>query len=1106
MKKYFKDLAYILTLAFLMGLLVGTFLVWGYAQTSTGFLVNLTASNVIYFNENQSNASQGNWNETFTSPGNRTYWINVQNITVIDAKLNFSGYDIFENRSNSTVGFVTAVSFGQASNIPNSRSICKDGAGKLHIVWRYSTTTLYYANSSDNGTTWGINTNFYGGSSTSVSTKNWASISCDGNNITVGYEDETADDTIIGISTNNGATWTWSNPVMTDVSARVYVERRGQRIYAIFRRESGGTAFFNSTDGGTSWGSIANITGYVEPAMAVDGNGSATDRIYVLAYGTADYDYYFLKSNNSGANWTTPIDIMNPTSLDMDWASITFNGSNIYVSGDAYEDERLYFTNSTDYGDTWTNEVNLINLSNTSSATDYPSSITIDDKGNPVIVFVTNITNQYLDIGYIRHNGTAWSGVTYLTNNTEGNHWVTIPYTYYNDYRIHYLWRSGTPTTYNMRYGYFYWGYPNNSYLDVSGDGDAEWSFSGEFSQTNNQTSNFSSELNSYLSTCSLDSSGNCAVPFVLHSDRPGTMRITGINITSSYNITQLFTQQFSSESKMLNANMTRTTTVNSTSQSSRTNFTTSGFYLNNSGNAPVSCTLNGTSGTISSSTNSCNITLSIIRNGKFGNYTLIFDKGVIFRPMVATNWTQDTSQTMEAGSYPSYIKGKVRGNNSDSVAYQNIIYNSSNLDEEKRPGWECNISSGVLGISANSENWTSDYTMFCNKTGMITKLDAGDEILDPAFNSVKFANSSGWNYNTTWYYWISNISLNNTDELVNYSNIYWQNRLDGADFNYSGNISNGTATTVNFNSIVNASTKYRTGVVNVTEEEVLESATNYENDVNLTAPSGLDTSFRNDYYKSIYVNVTLNSSYTNFDLYWWNGVAWEKKTSVAFYNFTIDTNRNWATFYANISSATEHYSVSSSAPVTVPEAPEGGSGKTKVIITGQNFTIEQPDFNLFGSPGGQLITWITIKNTFSRVATPDFTCVNGNYSIDFCKNVWFGEMEITEGKAQFKVYEIPAGTTSKIPMFLILPEEEGIWTEAFFIKVEIEGQEQLATVTVSVSPFWGVVGQGINWFQGSTVFLNMRIPNSFIVLILSLIIIFLVIIILRELKKYGRK
>jgi len=74
--------------------------------------------------------------------------------------------------------------------------------------------------------------------------------------------------------------------------------------------------------------------------------------------------------------------------------------------------------------------------------------------------------------------------------------------------------------------------YPNSPYLDASGDGDKEWSYTGEFNQTNNRTANFSSEINSYLSTCTPDANGNCDVPLILHSDTAGKIQVSDINVT----------------------------------------------------------------------------------------------------------------------------------------------------------------------------------------------------------------------------------------------------------------------------------------------------------------------------------------------------------------------------------------------------------------------------------------------------------------------------------------------------------------------------------------------------------------------------------------------
>jgi hypothetical protein len=74
---------------------------------------------------------------------------------------------------------------------------------------------------------------------------------------------------MVAISTTSGATWTWKNPVTSDVyggdytggdgKGGVLVERRGQKIYIVYlNRSTGGDYtinFLNSSNGGTTWSS-----------------------------------------------------------------------------------------------------------------------------------------------------------------------------------------------------------------------------------------------------------------------------------------------------------------------------------------------------------------------------------------------------------------------------------------------------------------------------------------------------------------------------------------------------------------------------------------------------------------------------------------------------------------------------------------------------------------------------------------------------------------------------------------------------------------------------------------------------------------------------------
>jgi len=80
--------------------------------------------------------------------------------------------------------------------------------------------------------------------------------------------------------------------------------------------------------------------------------------------------------------------------------------------------------------------------------------------------------------------------------------------------------------------------YPHNAYIDVGNDGDKDWEFSGEFNQSDNRTTDFTSEIQDYLDSCSSDSDGYCTVPLVHGSDRAGILEASDleINYTVTFN------------------------------------------------------------------------------------------------------------------------------------------------------------------------------------------------------------------------------------------------------------------------------------------------------------------------------------------------------------------------------------------------------------------------------------------------------------------------------------------------------------------------------------------------------------------------------------------
>jgi len=387
----------------------------------------------------------------------------------------------FKAGESAKFGFdSTVINTTQATNqvgyLPSNRVICKDGAGILHVAWRYNDTLVAYANSSD-GVTWNANITFIDGSI--FYTRFWPHISCDGNNITVAYNDDSLDDLMVAISTNNGATWTWKNPITSSVGYYVAIERRGQRIYIVYTNSTTGSTgaimFINSSDGGNTWGSIAGLNTptvimlpgvspyyMIYPSMAVNGSGSSTDKIYVVAKSDFNNYIYFVNSTNAGTSWGAYIGIM--TDHTFDYPSITFSGSNLFVTSNYHASSNydIYFTNSTNEGISWTSDYTL----ETAGTTMYPSVTT--NSINPWVFWQDNNVNANSDIAYVRYNGTAWKSKVFVTNNNLGNGLVNTPYKYYNDGKIHFIWENGTGLTRQLMYDYVDIAHINNcSVLDI---------------------------------------------------------------------------------------------------------------------------------------------------------------------------------------------------------------------------------------------------------------------------------------------------------------------------------------------------------------------------------------------------------------------------------------------------------------------------------------------------------------------------------------------------------------------------------------------------------------------------------------------------------------
>lgn len=383
-------------------------------------------------------------------------------------------FSMFTIKTNAQTIVGSTTGFPYSSNL---RTICRDGAGNIHVVWLYDSGTVKYANSTNNGTSWTATTL---ASADSGHTFDTLSISCYDNNVTIAFENIDgnadcyyADDTIdVYQSTDNGGTFTKKTSILItywhgfyeEFNFKCYidptivgqVESRGNRIYVGYSCDPGfgydPFCFDLSTDSGNSWseqyvtyGISGALPDYKESSMVVDGIGDSSDQIYIAATTGSDY-IAFSYSTDSGATFNGPNQVMSSSSNN---PSITFSSSNIYVT--AQNSGQIFFTNSTDSGATWSNLERIDEVSE-GYASQTPS-VTIDQNGYPIIFWEQNDPNENYDIVYRNFTEAwAWGDITGVTNDNLGNQHVNTPYKMFASDRIDFVYRNGT-NPYVITYG-----------------------------------------------------------------------------------------------------------------------------------------------------------------------------------------------------------------------------------------------------------------------------------------------------------------------------------------------------------------------------------------------------------------------------------------------------------------------------------------------------------------------------------------------------------------------------------------------------------------------------------------------------------------------------
>lgn len=165
--------------------------------------------------------------------------------------------------------------------------------------------------------------------------------------------------------------------------------------------------------------------------------------------------------------------------------------------------------------------------------------------------------NCYYEFGLYNYTSSGYDVIThYDYGYTRGDSDITFNITVPNNYQKNnlmkayvkvYLFYDNPAQNSSVKYGFnpiltlsgLNLIYTTNSSLKI--ETSQVWNYTGSYSGVNT-TSDFSSSINSYLSNCTADLSGNCVIPFIFHSDSAGILNYNlSINYTEKPQVTLVF-------------------------------------------------------------------------------------------------------------------------------------------------------------------------------------------------------------------------------------------------------------------------------------------------------------------------------------------------------------------------------------------------------------------------------------------------------------------------------------------------------------------------------------------------------------------------------------
>lgn len=303
---------------------------------------------------------------------------------------------MFSHSTNSGANFTAAVNLSNDTADSGSQQIAADTAGNIYVVWEHDSLNLgiFFSRSTDGGNTFSapavLSTNASGSFSPQIA------MGLNGN-LGVVWEDDTAvtSDISFSHSSDYGATFSISESLSlhtgNSMSAQIGIDLNGNTDVVWANNSPGNFDIFfsRSSDGGATFSSPKNISNSAglsqNPQLGIDAKGNINVAWQDNTPQNPSLDIYFARSSDGGVTFSSPLNVSNNSGFSQNAFLAIDAGANINL---AWEDgtpgnDDIFFSRSTDSGATFSTPLNLSNDAGLSIAVDMAA----DKSGNINVVW-----------------------------------------------------------------------------------------------------------------------------------------------------------------------------------------------------------------------------------------------------------------------------------------------------------------------------------------------------------------------------------------------------------------------------------------------------------------------------------------------------------------------------------------------------------------------------------------------------------------------------------------------------------------------------------------------------------------------------------------------